>query len=266
MNHFLFCTGQGNVKHTDFLPQTLLQKLTADHLLIQVSKPPFACPAKSHLLQDHNPDESEVLHSESWKLNCFPIPARITIRKFQSLTFVDRHDFHGTFPCTRKVHLAVIHLVFLQMFNIADKVKQAADSWSSRNPWPFPPAWRGWRSAVHHLAGPWHNCRSRFCGESQESAHGPECTPPDPAFHLEGVIKPCNFSCKASLSLGEIRLYCSSSPRKCSTLSYSIAFRVFFPDYGKLLGGTACQRGTKHTRQGECPAEDCRIPEDNSEP
>ena len=34
-DQFLLGTRQGNVKYSDFLPQSLFQKLTADHLLIQ---------------------------------------------------------------------------------------------------------------------------------------------------------------------------------------------------------------------------------------
>ena len=124
-NHFLLCTGQGNVKHTDFLPQTFLQKLTADHLLIQ---------GRNH----HSPVRQNRICSKTiirmnqkfciqvLEIELFSHSRKDHNRKFQSFTFVDCHDFHRTFPCTGKVHLAVIHLVFLQMFNIANKVKQAA--------------------------------------------------------------------------------------------------------------------------------------------
>ena len=39
------------------------------------------------------------------------------------LALVDRHDFHGTFSCARKIYFAIINFIFLQMFNISDKIK-----------------------------------------------------------------------------------------------------------------------------------------------
>ena len=39
-------------------------------------------------------------------------------------------------------------------------------------------------------------------------------------------------------------------PQKMQHAFIQHAFRVFFPDYGKFLGGTACQRGTKHPGKG----------------
>ena len=44
-------------------------------------------------------------------------------RKLESLALVDRHDFHGTFSCARKIYFAIINFIFLQMFNISDKIK-----------------------------------------------------------------------------------------------------------------------------------------------
>ena len=47
-------------------------------------------------------------------------------REFQSFAFMDRHDLHSAGPCPGKIYLSKIHLVFLQAFDIADKIKQSS--------------------------------------------------------------------------------------------------------------------------------------------
>ena len=54
----------------------------------------------------------------------FPHPCRKDNRKLQSLTFVDAHDPHRIFLFSTDIDLTKIHLIFLQLFHIPDKIKQ----------------------------------------------------------------------------------------------------------------------------------------------
>ena len=46
--------------------------------------------------------------------------------EFQSLTLVDTHNTHGICALTINIHLAEIHFILLKLFDITDKVEQAA--------------------------------------------------------------------------------------------------------------------------------------------
>ena len=114
-----------NVKHTQFLrqifqfhalPYNLPRQCRLAHAVLRIDRirtdthpgMQYECRAAVHLVErfSHTREEHD--------------------RKLKSLTLVDTHNTHGICALTINIHLAEIHFILLKLFDITDKVEQAA--------------------------------------------------------------------------------------------------------------------------------------------
>ena len=121
-DQFLFCPGHSHIQYSQLLSQTFLKKLSSYHLFIQGGRNDSffrkycICP-QSQLRMDQQ-SGIQILEIKLFSHSC-----RKHHRKFQSLAFMNGHNFYRCTSCTCQIDLSVIHFISLKLFNITDKVK-----------------------------------------------------------------------------------------------------------------------------------------------
>ena len=124
-DQLLLRTRHRNVEHTQFLrqifqfhalPDNLPRQCRLAHAVLRIDRirtdthpgMQYECRAAVHLVErfSHTGEEHD--------------------RKLKSLTLVDTHNTHGIRALTINIHFSEIHFILLKLFDITDKVEQAA--------------------------------------------------------------------------------------------------------------------------------------------
>ena len=111
-DQFLFCSCHGNVKYPQFLSQTLFQKLSSDHLLIQRRcDHPFLRYDSISPYSQFRMKQKTCIHI--LKIKLFSHTGHKYYRKFKSLTLVDRHDLHCGIARSCQIDFSIVYLICL---------------------------------------------------------------------------------------------------------------------------------------------------------
>ena len=121
----LLRSGHGNIKHSQFLTQALLQKLPPHNLLIQRrGNNPFLRDHRIHTHPKFRMKQKPRIHI--LKIKLFSHSCHKNHRKLQTFALMDRHNLYRRIPGTCQIHLTIIYLIRLKLFNITDKIKQSS--------------------------------------------------------------------------------------------------------------------------------------------
>ena len=122
-DQLLFRAGHGHIEDPQFFSQIVQLVLPAYHLFDQ--RGPAHTVFQVHIVQpDSVPAVADQLVPALLPVETFPHARGKYHREFQSFAVMDTHDLHGSTVRARQRRLAEIHLVFLHLLYIPDKMKQ----------------------------------------------------------------------------------------------------------------------------------------------
>ena len=124
-NQLLLRPRHRNVKHTQFLRQIFQFHALPDNLPRQC-RLAHAVLRIDRIRTDAHPGMQYEYRAAVHLVERFSHTREEHNRKLKSLTLVDTHNTHGICALTINIHLAEIHFILLKLFDITDKVEQAA--------------------------------------------------------------------------------------------------------------------------------------------